>query len=125
MSSKKRAQGPHKNLKGSSKKKVNVRNLLGEACKVAGDISEICRKKTSAGELLNQNELSNLKVATEILRTTRESQLRAKALKQMEDERKQIKELQMQPQPVQLDSTTITQLLESMKKPASVVVDAE
>jgi hypothetical protein len=127
MSNKKHRQNLPKQHKKPLKRQVDVRHLLGEACRVAGEISDICRQKTSKGELLNQNELSNLKVATDILKSTRESQLKAKALKQVEEERKLHLSNQDQPQLVQLDSATIASLIDSMKsrqaKPE--VVDAE
>lgn len=87
---------------------TNVRHLLNNLCSVAGEISDICKVKTSQGELLNQQELSNLKVAAEILRSTRESQLKAKLLKNQE-------EFNNQQPPLQLDSKTILDLLKTLK----------
>jgi UDP:flavonoid glycosyltransferase YjiC (YdhE family) len=75
-------------------------------CDLAGEITGICSKKTRIGELLNTQELNNLKLAAEILRTTRESQLKAKILKNHQEE--------VQPQP--LKEVSSKDLMDFMKK---------
>lgn len=92
-------------------KNTNVRHLLNNLCSVAGEISDICKKSTSQGKLLNPQELKNLQVASEILRSTRESQLKAKLLKSQKEESQQ-----SQPQLVQLDSASILEFIKQTNK---------
>jgi hypothetical protein len=63
-----------------SKKPINVRNLLNDACMVAGQIINILGSKTSNLELLSPHELQNFKVAAEVLKTSRELHLKTSAL---------------------------------------------
>lgn len=97
------------------KKQTNVRSLLNDICEVAGQITKTLEKSTSQGKLLNPQELKNLQVASDILRSTRESQLKAKLLKSHQKEQEQLN----QPQPIQLDSASILEFLKQANKAKS------
>lgn len=101
------------NLKRGSAKQnnnVNVRKLLNDACIVAGNIISQLGDKTANIELLNSNELSNFKVAVEVLKNSRELTLKTNALKAAQ------KEIQAVQQPlVEIDTATLLRLTKGNK----------
>ena len=56
----------------------NVRAFLNQACSVANEIVSICGITTKAGNLLNDEELKNFKVATDLLTRARQLTIQAK-----------------------------------------------
>lgn len=64
--------------------KHNVRSILNHACGVASEIVSICKSKTSAGQLLDDDELKNFKIATDLITKTRQLSIQSKSTVSLE-----------------------------------------
>ena len=58
--------------------KPNVRQSINQACELADHLVEILKAKTSVGQLLNDDELKNLRAAESILMKARELSIKNK-----------------------------------------------
>lgn len=59
--------------------KPNVRTLVNEACAVAALLVDICGKRAQAGQLLDEDEIRNFKLASDILLKARQLTIQSKA----------------------------------------------
>ena len=59
--------------------KPNVRQFLNQSCAIAMEMVSICGAKTKTGQLLNDDELKNFKVATDLLTKARQLTIQAKS----------------------------------------------
>ena len=64
--------------------KINIRSILNNACGVASEIVSICKSKTSVGQLLDDDELKNFKIATDLITKTRQLSIQAKSTVSLE-----------------------------------------